>query len=336
MRTNIASPIRKFFEQYLVEERGVSPHTVLAYRDTWKLLLQFVADRAHTSCTELTVEDLTAETVRQFLTHLERDRHTTVRTRNARLAAIHSFVRYLASLDPRWLSRCQEVLAIRFKRQAYPVQGYLEREEVVQIFRHIDVRTRSGARDDAVLRLLYNTGARAQELVDVDVHHVRFSRPSLVRIHGKGQKERTCPLWPETIRALKTYLEGRGVRLSDPVPLFVNARGERLSRFGLRYLVAHRVAQAAKTAPTLLTRTIGPHTFRHTTAMHLLQSGVDLNMIRSWLGHASIETTHGYVELDLDMKRKVLHATEQLLPRSATPRPSWQKDPGILAWLSQL
>ncbi|MEZ4243357.1 MAG: tyrosine-type recombinase/integrase [Nitrospira sp.] len=158
----------------------------------------------------------------------------------------------------------------------------------------------------------------------------------LVRIHGKGQKERTCPLWPETIRALKTYLEGRGVRLSDNVPLFVNARGQRLSRFGLRYLVAHRVAQAAKTAPTLLTRTIGPHTFRHTTAMHLLQSGVDLNMIRSWLGHASIETTHGYVELDLDMKRKVLQATDQWLPRSTTTRPSWQKDPGILAWLSQL
>ena len=143
MRTNIALPIRKFFEQHLVEERGVSPHTVLAYRDTWKLLLQFIADRAHTSCTELTVEDLTAETVRQFLTHLERDRHTTVRTRNARLAAIHSCVRYLASLDPRWLSRCQDVLAIRFKRQACPVQGYLEREEVVQIFRQIDVRTRS-------------------------------------------------------------------------------------------------------------------------------------------------------------------------------------------------
>jgi site-specific recombinase XerD len=336
MRTNIALPIRKFFEQYLVEERGASPHTVLAYRDTWKLLLQFLTDRAHIACTELTVEDLTAERVRQFLTHLERDRHTTVRTRNARLAAIHSFVRYLASLDPRWLSRCQDVLAIRFKRQACPVQGYLEREEVVHIFRHIDGRTPSGARDDAVLRLLYNTGARAQELVDVDVSHVRFSRPALVRIHGKGQKERTCPLWPETIRALKTYLEGRGVRLSDNVPLFVNARGQRLSRFGLRYLVAHRVAQAAKTAPTLLTRTIGPHTFRHTTAMHLLQSGVDLNMIRSWLGHASIETTHGYVELDLDMKRKVLQATDQWLPRSTTTWPSWQKDPGILAWLSQL
>lgn len=336
MSNNLASSIRGFFEHHLVAERGFSTHTVLAYRDTMKLFLQFAAEDHWKSCLDLTVQDLTAETVRRFLAHLERVRHNAVRTRNARLAALHTFFRYLASLDPRFLAPCHAVLGIPFKRQAQPVLDYLEREEVLHIFRHIDRQQPQGRRDEAVLRLLYNTGARAQELVDLDVNHVRFSRPSSVRLHGKGHKERTCPLWPETVGALKAHLEERAVRLTDRGPLFVNAKGQRLSRFGLRYIITHRVAVAAKTSPTLLTRKIGPHTVRHTTAMHLLQSGVDLNMIRSWLGHASIETTHGYVELDLEMKRKTLQSCENLLPKPGKHGPSWQRDPDILAWLSRL
>lgn len=336
MANNISVAIRKFFEQHLVAERGLSAHTVLAYRDTMKLFLKFAAEHHRKSCLDLTLDDLTAETVRQFLTYLERDRHNTMRTRNVRLAAIHSFFRYLASLDPRWFAYGQAVLEVPFKRCVHPVQNYLEREEVVSILRQIDFQKPHGLRDGALLRLLYNTGARAQELVDLDVHHVRFSRPYCVLIHGKGHKERTCPLWPETVKALNDYLEQRGVRLADRVPLFVNTRGQRLSRFGLRYIISHRVAVAARSAPVLLTRKIGPHTFRHTTAMHLLQSGVDLNMIRSWLGHASIDTTHGYVELDLEMKRKTLQSCEKMLPKSGKYGPSWQRNPDILAWLSRI
>ncbi len=177
---------------------------------------------------------------------------------------------------------------------------------------------------------------RAQELVSLNVNHLRFSRPYYVRIHGKGRRERTCPLWPETIHAVKRYLEQRSVRLDDPAPLFVNNEANRLTRFGVRYIVAHRVAEAAKVCPSLRTRKVSPHTWRHTTAMHLLQSNVDLSMIRSWLGHASIETTNTYVEIDLEMKRKTLRACEKLLPTPTKRSPSWQRDQGILSWLSKL
>jgi len=332
----IASPVKGFFEQHLVSQRGLSSHTVLAYRDTMKLFLNFAVQHCRKPCTELMVDDLDANLVRAFLNHLERIRKNSVRTRNCRLAAIHAFFRYLATRDPRFIALCQPILAVPFKRQAHPVFEYLEQDEILHIFRCIDPQKPQGRRDDALLRLLYNTGMRAQELIDLDANHVRFSRPYYVRIHGKGRKERTCPIWLETVNALKTYLEARSVKLTEKAPLFVNVKGERLSRFGLRYLIGHRVADAAKTCPSLLTRKITPHTIRHTTAMHLLQAGVDLNMIRSWLGHASIETTHEYVEIDLEMKRKTLQSAENLLPKTGKQGPSWKRDPDVLEWLSNL
>jgi site-specific recombinase XerD len=335
-RTDLALSIRRFFEQHLVSNRGLSGHTVLAYRDAIKLLLEFASRYHRKSCTDLTFQDLTANTVRRFLDHLERDRHNSVPTRNVRLAAIHSFFRYLASIDPRRLAQCQSVLGVQFKRRAHRIPEYLERSEIQSLFVQIDRQTLLGQRDEALLRLLYNTGMRAQELVDLDVNHLRFSRLFSVRIYGKRRKERTCPLWKETISALRKYLERRSVRLSDAVPLFVNVGGNRLSRFGLRYIIAHRVAKAAKSCPTLLTRKVTPHTILHTTAMHLLQSNVDLNMIRSWLGHASIETTHGYVEIDLEMKRKTLQCCEKLLPNKSNCGSSWQRNNDILSWLSEL
>ena len=214
--TNIAAPIRNFFEQYLVAQRGFSGHTVLAYRDTMKLLLEFVCQHEKKTSTDLTLEDLTPETVRSFMTHLERVRKNSVPTRNLRLAAIHSFFQYLSGIDPRHIALSQMILAIPFKRQAHHVPEYLEREEVLMIFTKIDGRAPLGQRDDALLRLLYNTGMRAQELVDLDVRHVRLNRPYNVRIFGKGRKERTCPLWKETAQALKAYLEKRGCHQMKP------------------------------------------------------------------------------------------------------------------------
>jgi site-specific recombinase XerD len=333
---NIALPLRRFFEEHLVSQRGLSPNTVLSYRDTLKLLLQFTVQQCRKECIDLAVDDLSPRLVRQFLEHLGTTRKNGAGTRNVRLAAIHAFFRYLATTDPRLLAHCQSILAVPFKRQARPVAGYLEQEEVQHIFRHIDIQKPQGRRDDALLRLLYNSGARAQEIVDLNVNHIRFSRPYYVRIRGKGQRERTSPLWAETVQAIKTSLEDRQVRFSDNVSLFVNARGQRLSRYGLRYIVTHRVAAAVKTCPSLLTRTITPHTWRHSTAMHLLQSGTDLNMIRSWLGHASIETTNLYVEIDLEMKQKTLQSCEKLLPKTGKKKPSWKRKPSILEWLSTL
>jgi site-specific recombinase XerD len=336
MTTDIASPIRGFFEQHLVSQRGLSGHTVLAYRDALKLLLAFVSQRRRKACVSITLEDLTADTVRSFMDHLERVRKNSVPTRNARLAAIHAFFNYLASIDPRHLAQAQTILAIPFKRQTHRVAGYLEREEVLKIFAGIDGQTLLGQRDDALLRMLYNTGMRVQELVDLDANQLRFTRPYMVRIMGKGRKERTCPLWHETVTALKAYLEKRGVRLADATPLFVNQDGSRLTRFGVRYIISRRVSNAAPACPSLLTRRVTPHTFRHTTAMHLLQSNVDLSMIRSWLGHSSIETTNGYVEIDLEMKRKTLQSAEKLIPTNTKRKRSWQSDDKLLAWLAGL
>jgi len=334
--TSIGGPIRRFFEHHLIAQRGLSGHTVLAYRDTMKLFLQFIAGRCRKSCTDLVVEDATAHLVVDFVEHLERDRKNSVRTRNLRLAAIHSFFRYLATTDPRCLTQCQGVLGVPFKRETHRVPEYLEHDEVLSIFRHIDGRKPLGLRDEAILRLLYNTGMRASELVDLNINHVRFTRPCHVRIHGKGHKERTCPIWQETVKALKHYVEARSLQLTGTEPLFVNSNGERLTRFGLRHMVGQRAMAAAPACSTLLTRQVTPHTFRHTTAMHLLQAGTDFNMIRSWLGHASVETTHGYAEIDLDMKRKTLQSCEKLLPKGGKHGPAWKRDPDVLEWLSAL
>lgn len=333
---DLALPIRHFFEDHLVSQRGLSPHTVMSYRDALKLLLQYAAQHCRKDCTDLVLRDLTPELVRAFLEHLGRVRKNVVGTRNARLAAIHAFFRYLSTTDPRLVAQCQSILAIPFKRQSRGVMGYLEKAEVQSIFRQINLQELEGKRDDALLRMLYNTGTRAQEIVDLNIGQLRFSRPYYVRIHGKGQRERTCPLWPETVRAIKAYIDERHVQVSDNAPLFLNTRGERLSRFGLRYVIARRVAAAGETCPSLLTRKVTPHTFRHTTAMHLLQAGVDLNMIRSWLGHASIETTNLYVEIDLEMKQQTLQACEKLLPKVARKGPSWRNNPSLLDWLSTL
>jgi len=333
---DLPTAIRGFFEQHMVSLRGLSSHTILAYRDAWRLFLQFAADHRRKPCVGLTVEDLDDDTVRRFLRHLEEDRHNAVPTRNSRLAAIHSFFRYLCTIEPRWMLHCQRVLNVPFKRRPYRVPEYLEREEVQAIFQQIDCKTTFGRRDDAILRMLYNTGMRAQELVNLDVNHVRFTRPHTVRIHGKGQKERVCPLWQETLTAVKQYLQPRSVQPTDAVPLFLNTDGNRLTRFGVRYIVSHRVAEAAKVCPTLLTRRVSPHTWRHTTATHLLQSNVDLAMISKWLGHSSIETTNIYVNIDLEMKRKTLQATEKLLPKPKIPPGVWKGNKDILAWLSSL
>lgn len=334
--TEIGQSIQRFFEQHLVMDRGLSSHTVLAYRDAWKLFLNFICQHRRKACASLALDDLTAESVRRFLDHLERERKNSVQTRNHRLAAIHAFFQYLATTDPRHLARCKTILSVPFKRQARHVPEYLEREEVQCIFREIRVKNLRGQRDDALLRLLYNTGMRAQEVVSLNVNHLRLSRPYSVRIHGKGRKERTCPLWAETVQSIKAYLKERSVHVDEGEPLLVNGEGNRLTRFGVRYIVAHRVAEAAKVCPSLLTRKVTPHTWRHTTAMHLLQSNVDLSMIRSWLGHASLETTNSYVEIDLEMKRKTLQSSEKLLLPKGKTRPSWQRDGGILAWLSKL
>jgi site-specific recombinase XerD len=333
---DLASAVRGFFQQHMISLRGLSGNTVLSYRDAIKLFLAFASRLHRKPTTDLTLDDLGDEVVRRFLSHLEKDRHNGVATRNDRLAAIHSFFHYLSTIDPPSLPLCQLVLAVPFKRRPHRVPKFLDREEVQHIFRQIDCQTALGQRDDALLRVLYNSGMRAQELVDLDLNHVRFTRPYTVLIHGKGAKQRVCPLWRETIDALQRYLKERSARPADTGPLFLNRHGNRLTRFGIRYIVSHRVAAAAKICPTLLTRKITPHTWRHSTALHLLQSNVDLTMISDWLGHSSIETTHQYVDIDLKMKQKTLESVEHLLPKAKRSPANWKHKKDILDWLSTL
>lgn len=329
----LADLIQTFFRRHLVVTRGVSPHTLHAYRDAIRALLQFAATRSGRPVVELALDDVGRSTVLAFLEHLERDRRNAAVTRNARLAALHSLYRFMGAEDPASTATCQHVLAIPYKRTPARSVTCLTRADVEHLLGTIDQSTALGRRDVALLQFLYNTGARAEEVVTVRLPAVRVDAPAQVRLLGKGRKERLCPLWTETTALLCRMLKDRRVEAADDRPLFVNANDRPLTRFGLRHIVRTRVAAAARSRPALAKLRISPHTFRHTTALHLLQAGVELNVVRSWLGHASIETTHSYVEIDLQMKRTALDACQP--PGVESPPPAWT-NPDLLAWLEAL
>ena len=297
------------------------------------LFLRFAAVQARRDVAALELPHLNREVVLGFLNDLEHRRGNSVRTRNARLAAIHSFFRYVAAEEPASIALCQTVLGIPFKRGVEATITCLDRIEIEHLLALPDRTHRAGRRDAAALWFLYNTGARAQEVVDLRIPAVRFSAPEQVRILGKGRKERLCPLWPETVALLHDMIRDRGINEESDEPLFLNAAGRPLSRFGLRHIVRTYAVHAATTCPSLATKRISPHTFRHTTALHLLQNGVELNVVRSWLGHASIETTHRYAEINMEMKRAALAAASP--PSQKGSRPRWQQ-PDLLQWLERL
>lgn len=329
----LSSLIQTFFRRHLIVTRGVSPHTVHAYRDAIRGLLTFAAARQALSVVNLTLDELGRDTILAFLEDLETRRGNIAVTRNARLAAIHSLYRFIAAEDPAALAICAQVLAIPYKRTPARAVTCLTRQDIEHLFKSIDCSTKLGRRDLALLQFLYNTGARAQEVVDLRLPAVRFEAPTQVRLLGKGRKERLCPLWSETTDLLLAMLKDRPVSTTEDAPLFVNAAGHPLTRFGLRHVIRIRVAAAASSRPSLSRTAISPHTFRHTTALHLLQAGVELNVVRSWLGHASIETTHSYIEIDLQMKRAALQACES--PSLESSPPLWT-DPDLLTWLEAL
>lgn len=309
--TAVASPspafpqlVQDFFLQRLQAQRNASPRTIASYRDTFHLLLDWAEQHLHKAPASLALADLDATVVLAFLDHLERDRHNAVRTRNARLAALHSFFHYAASRDPANLATIQRVLAIPAKRHDRPVLGFLTREQVAAIFAALDLATWSGRRDHVLLVTLYNTGARVSEALDLRVGDITRGREGALRLHGKGRKDRLVPLWKSTLRLLQAWIDRGNVTAQSP--LFPNREGRRMNRSG----VAHRLRLAVKAAtahcPSLGKIRVSPHTFRHTTAMHLLQAGVDITVIAMWLGHESPTTTHRYVEADLAMKQRTL------------------------------
>lgn len=322
--------IQRFFLARLGQQRNVSPATIAAYRDAFRLLLRFAEGHLHRSASALTTDDLTAPLVLAFLDHLERDRHNAVRSRNARLAAVRTFVQYLATEEPTVLPIAQRILAIPRKRHQREVLGYLSREEMQAVLDAPDIGTWSGERDRALFLLLYNTGARISEALGLSVGDIPTTGPACVTVLGKGRKERTIPLWPRTRKLLVTWSRQHDGRPSDP--LFRNRRGERLTRSGAANRLALAVARAALRCPSLRNRDISLHTVRHTTAMHLLQSGTDTAVIALWLGHASVVTTHGYLEADLAMKERALARVNP--PKAGARR--FKPADDVLAFLDRL
>lgn len=324
--------MRAFFYEWLVEQRNASVHTVRSYRDTWRLFLRFVATRVGKNVAEIALTDLASGEVAAFLSHAEHERGGTIGTRNCRLAAIRSFFHFVATKDPASIAQCAEILNIPVKRAPVSEPCYLDPSEVTTILAQPDRSTLEGMRDHALLSFLYNSGARIQEALDLCPNAVRFEAPSCVRLFGKGRKERICPLWPETVQLLKNLLE-RQPRAPDQ-RLFVNRYGEPLTAAGVRFKLAGYVKAATDTAPSLRTKHVTPHSFRHATAVHLVSAGVDVTVIRSWLGHVSLDTTNHYARATLETKRKALE--QVAAPQPGNQPPSWKRDANVLDWLDAL
>jgi site-specific recombinase XerD len=295
------------------------------------MFLRHAAAAKNKPVARLGLSDLTTTEVLAFLKHLEEDRKVSVGTRNCRLAAIHSFFSFLVSDEPRTAGQCADVLRIPVKRATKRELAYLEADEVAAILSRPDRTTIEGQRDHTLLAFLYNTGARIQEALDLCPRAIRWEPPAQVRLIGKGRKERTCPLWPETVGLLKALLK-RCPRTEDE-PIFVNRYGEPLSAAGVRFKLRQYVAAAAEKMPTLATKRVSPHTFRHSTAVSLVAAGVDVTVIRNWLGHAHLDTTNHYARANVETKRKALEAIKAARPGKP---PRWRRDPDLLAWLDAL
>lgn len=328
----LASLLHAFFYEWMGKQRNLSHHTVCSYRDTWKMFLLFVASRQKREIAKLALADLKASEVIAFLDYLEKDRKVSIGTRNCRLAAIHSFFTFVAHREPLAIAQCAEIAHIPVKKRSRPAMCYMDAEEIEAVLREPDRSSLEGQRDHALLAFLYNTGARIQEALDVCPRAIRFESPAQVELFGKGRKSRICPLWPETVAIVKALL--RRQPRSDNEPIFVNRYGQPLSAAGVRFKLKQYVQSASQHVPSLATKRITPHTWRHSVGVQLVAAGVDVTVIRSWLGHARLDTTNHYAHANLDTKRKAL---EQVDPSTKLGRPPrWRRNPELVAWLESL
>lgn len=335
-QNNLGRALVRFFQDYLPNQRGMSAHTIRSYRDAIVLFLGFAAQDVGRGVERLEIEDLLPQRVTQFLASLEAQRGNGIATRNARLAALHTLARFLATEHPQSMATLQGVLAVPFKRggKNMPIE-YLEQNEVRELLGVIDRSNERGRRDYALFALMFNTGARVQEILDLRARDVRLDAPAQVRLTGKGNKIRVCPIWSTTAQLLRPLCSERQDSTAD-TPVFVNQRGQPLTRFGVRYLLQRHLAKAATRSPTLEGKSIHPHSIRHTTAIHLLKAGVDFASISQWLGHASLNTTMVYARADIDLKRQALL---QVFPDALAPPKAGNLKSGpvnLVDWLRRL
>jgi len=293
--TNIfANFIKRFFSHYLPVQKGLSANTIMAYRDAIKLLLCYASDTLNKSVEQLCVEDMDGSLVLDFLDHVEHTRGCSARTRNARLAAIRALFGFIAREEPSLLLHCQSIRTIPLKRTEHKTVDYLEENEMQELLNAVDLNSRTGVRDKVLLLLHYNTGARVSEIVQLNLVDLRLDGTPQVKLLGKGNKYRSCPLWPETVEALQDYLKYRTPKDPAAQQLLLNANGSPITRFGVRHIIGKYAVAAKSQCPSIATKAVNPHTIRHTTAMHLLRAGNDVNMVSYWLGHADTNTTHIY------------------------------------------
>jgi len=331
----VGTIVYSFFEDYLKCQKGLRPATVRSYRDSIRLFLNFVAGDVHRNLSRLNLEHLTAERVRRFLNSLERERHNHVRTRNLRLSALRTFFEFVARQSPEMLGEAEQVAATPTKRCPPPETFYLEREEIQALFDGLPREGRCALRDRALLLFLYNTGARVQEVAELQFENFELERPARVRLHGKGDKWRVCPLWDETASLIEQLAKRHPGRDGAGRPVFLSQSGRALTRYGI-YKMVRRHARVHIEAHRQ--HHIFPHVLRHTAAVHLLESGVDVNVIRAWLGHVNLETTNRYAEITTPMKEAALRHCEPPVASATQSSRSqaWKDDKTLLAWLESL
>lgn len=303
------SLVQQFFTEYLVTQRALSPRTIASYRDTMMLFLNFAHRQLGKIPTTLNMTDIGSDLILAFLDYLEEERHNSVRSRNLRLTALRAFLKFAARRDVSSFQSIEQALGVPTKRFERPLLGFLTRDEMLAIIGKPG-DTWTSRRDHLLLTMLYNTGARVSEIISVKVKDVVIDDSGYVHLHGKGRKQRSTPLWKSTVQEIRAWLKLNPM-LNEDTALVPNREGHAMTRFNVTQRLKIAVANAAKTNSSLSKRSISPHTIRHTTAMHLLQSGVAFSVIALWLGHESITTTHQYVEADLAMKNQALERLQE-------------------------
>lgn len=327
--------VRRFLLEHLVADRNLARNTQRSYRDTLALLIPYVATSTRKPVDRLTVDQASAERVREFLNHVERSRECSISTRNQRLAVIHAWARFVGEHSPEHIPWCAQIRAIPFKKITRQIVPHMNKEEMDALLAAPDRRTDQGARDYALLLFLYNSGARASEAAELTIGDLQISsrtrtEQSSVTILGKGSKARQCPLWPSTASELMRLTEGR----TAAEKVFLNRCGQPITRYGIHTLVERHARRAASKVPSISKKRISPHTIRHTTACHLLRAGVDINTIRAWLGHVSVDTTSMYAEIDLEAKARALAKCE--VTEQGKPVTPWREDQKLMAFLRSL
>ncbi len=331
--TDFSYLLSNFLTKFLPSERGLSQNTISSYRDTFVLLLKYCKEVLAVKSEHITMASLNRETVLSFLEWLETSRMVSARTRNQRLAAIHSFFRYVQEAEPSFMHECQRILTIAFKKTFGASITYLSLEVIKAILAQPQDTTPEGRRDTVLLSLMYDTGARVQEMIDLKVRDIRTEAPATIRLTGKGNKTRIVPLMCPTANLVRWYIQEKSLIGSEKqtAPLFTNRMKHPLTRAGVTYILKKHFAAV----PTLIRESIpdkiSPHVFRHSKAMHLLQAGVNLVYIRDILGHVDLRTTEIYARIDGKMKREALEKAYD--PEAIPVIPSWQEDKTLLAWL---